>query len=76
MAQAHDHYETFYAGQGDEDPEGNPLQPDKYYWRLVAKNGETVSVGESYTRERDARRGAVDNAHVSAEAITHEIEEQ
>lgn len=66
-------YETFQAGEDDDDLEGIPLVEDAWYWRLVAGNGETTSIGESFTRERDAARGAADNAAVSAEAILHEI---
>jgi len=32
----------------------------QYRWRLRANNGEIVAVGEAYTREEDAFRGAED----------------
>lgn len=57
------HFETFQGEDGD------------WYWRLVAANGETVADSEGYTRERDAKRAAIDLTGVAVEASFEKIEE-
>lgn len=34
-------------------------EDDQWYWRRVARNGETISQGEAYTRKDDAEVGAL-----------------
>ena len=42
---------------------------DGWRWRLRARNGRIIAVGESHTRERDALRAAVTVAKTAGEAM-------
>lgn len=42
---------------------------DGWRWRLRARNGRVIAVGESHTRERDALRAAVTVAKTAGDAI-------
>lgn len=42
---------------------------DGWRWRLRARNGRVIAVGESHTRERDAMRAAVTVATTAGDAM-------
>ena len=42
---------------------------DGWRWRLRARNGRVIAVGESHTRERDAMRAAVTVATTASDAM-------
>lgn len=49
-------------------PGREQYQP-RWYWTLLAKNGEIVATSELYTRKRDAIRGAASAQLVAVEAV-------
>lgn len=51
--------------------EGAPDNDDstqRFFWRLVAGNGEIVAQSEGYTRREGAKRGAIDAQQTSYDA--------
>lgn len=42
---------------------------DGWRWRLRARNGRIIAVGESHTRERDALRAAMTVADAASDAM-------
>jgi uncharacterized protein YegP (UPF0339 family) len=53
-------------------------EDSQYYFRVVAANGEIISVSEGYTTSEDAKRGAgtlvrtiLEIAAIAADAVPH-----